>query len=184
MYQSFFVHLSRSFHIRRNDLGAPAYSSCSALSFCGQPFSSRFSAIPAIPPFPVVLGTPTDSALHLSATMASADFCTLSVASWSRLLLSERFVQTSPGTTRFFPSIYLPYLPPLAPCSYWTLTCIAALSQAIAYYTVSVRQARGLPPASFRFRLTTDTLAFGYILPATGQIPDFHRLETCAAGRT
>ena len=29
-----------------------------------------------------------------------------------------------------------------------------------------------------------DTLAFGCILPTTGRIPDFHRLETCAAGRT
>ena len=37
--------LSRSFHICRNDLRAPAYSSCSALSFCGQPSSSRFSAV-------------------------------------------------------------------------------------------------------------------------------------------
>ncbi|MGI6003703.1 MAG: hypothetical protein ACOX74_08830, partial [Lachnospiraceae bacterium] len=35
-------------------------------------------------------------------------------------------------------------------------------------------------PASFRFHLTMDTLAFGYILPTTGRIPDFHRLETCA----
>ncbi|WP_373237991.1 hypothetical protein, partial [Hungatella hathewayi] len=26
--------------------------------------------------------------------------------------------------------------------------------------------------------------AFGYILPTTGRIPDLHRLETCAAGRT
>ena len=67
---------------------------------------------------------------------------------------------------------------------YRASTCLAALSQVIAYYTVSVRQARGLPLASFRFRLTMDTLAFGYIFPATGQIPDFHRLETCAAGRT
>jgi hypothetical protein len=39
-------------------------------------------------------------------------------------------------------------------------------------------------PASFRFRLTADTLAFGYILPTTGRIRDFHPLETCAAGRT
>ena len=39
-------------------------------------------------------------------------------------------------------------------------------------------------PASFRFRLTTDTLAFGYLLPATGRIRVFHPLETCAAGRT
>ena len=39
-------------------------------------------------------------------------------------------------------------------------------------------------PASFRFHLAVDTLAFGYILPTTGRIPDFHRLETCAARRT
>ncbi|MCQ5388171.1 hypothetical protein NO348_25500, partial [Hungatella hathewayi] len=39
-------------------------------------------------------------------------------------------------------------------------------------------------PASFRFHLTMDTLAFGYILPTTGRIPDLHRLETCAAERT
>ena len=39
-------------------------------------------------------------------------------------------------------------------------------------------------PASFRFRLTTDTLAFGFLLPATGRIRVFHALDTCAAGRT
>ena len=39
-------------------------------------------------------------------------------------------------------------------------------------------------PASFRFHLAVDTLAFGYILPTTGRIRDFHPLETCAAGRT
>ena len=93
-------------------------------------------------------------------------------------------MQTSPGTTRFFPSIYLPHLPPLVPCSYGTSTCSAALSPTIASYTVPVRQARGLPPTSFRFRLTTNTLVFGYVFPATGQTPVFHRLETCAAGRT
>ena len=93
-------------------------------------------------------------------------------------------MQTSPGTTRFFPSIYLPHLPPLVPCSYGTSTCSAALSPTIASYAVPVRQARGLPPTSFRFRLTTNTLVFGYVFPATGQTPVFHRLETCAAGRT
>ena len=35
-----------------------------------------------------------------------------------------------------------------------------------AFYVVPVRQARCLPPASFRFRLATDTLAFGCTLPA------------------
>ena len=34
-----------------------------------------------------------------------------------------------------------------------------------ALYAVSVRQARLLPPASFRFHLAMDTLAFGYMLP-------------------
>ena len=48
------------------------------------------------------------------------------------------------------------------------------------------RFARGLfpHPASFRFHLAMDTLAFGCILPATGRIRVFHPLETCAAGRT
>ena len=50
------------------------------------------------------------------------------------------------------------------------------------------RFARGLVvsphPASFRFHLTMDTLAAGYILPTTGRIRDLHPLETCAARRT
>ena len=123
--------------------------------------------------------------------MASADFYAFSVALQLRLRLSARSAQTSPGTTRFFSSIYLPHLPHAIPCSYWASTCWAALPSHIAFYAVSVRQARGLPvvslfphPASFRFRLTTDTLAFGYLLPATGRIRVFHPLETCAAGRT
>ena len=123
--------------------------------------------------------------------MASADFCAFSAALQLRLRLSARSAQTSLGTTRFFPSIYLPHLPHAIPCSYWASTCWAALPSHIAFYAVSVRQARGLPvvslfphPASFRFRLTTDTLAFGYLLPATGRIRVFHTLETCAAGRT
>jgi len=39
-------------------------------------------------------------------------------------------------------------------------------------------------PASFRFHLAVDTLAFGYTLPATGRVRDFHPSETCTAGRT
>ena len=124
--------------------------------------------------------------------MTSADFCAFSAAFQQRLLLSECTAQISPGTTRFFPSIYLPYLPYMIPCSYWALTCCAVLPSCIAFYMISVRQTRGLPigyffsqyPASFRFHLTMDTLAFGYILPTTGRISDLHRLETCAAGRT
>ncbi|SET84002.1 hypothetical protein SAMN04487771_105119, partial [[Clostridium] aminophilum] len=93
--------------------------------------------------------------------------------------------------TRFFPSIYLPHLSRMIPCSYWALACTAVLPSCVTSYVVSVRQARGLPvvslfphPASFRSRLAADTLAFGCILPTTGRIRDFHPLETCAAGRT
>ena len=123
--------------------------------------------------------------------MASADFYAFSAALQLRLRISARSSQTSPDTTRFFSSIYLPHLPHAIPCSYWASTCWAALPSHIAFYAVSVRQARGLPvvslfphPASFRFHLTVDTLAFGYILPTTGRIRDFNPLETCAAGRT
>ena len=63
--------------------------------------------------------TPVDSALHgYAATMASADSCTFSTVLQQWLLFSEHLVQVSPGTTRFFLSIYLSYLFPLIPCSY------------------------------------------------------------------
>ena len=100
-------------------------------------------------------------------------------------------MQISPGTTRFFPSIYLPHLSRMIPCSYWASAWFAVLPSCATLYVVSVRQARGLPavslfphPASFRFHLAVDTLAFGYVLPTTGRTRDFHPLETCAAGRT
>ena len=106
-------------------------------------------------------------------------------------VLSERFMQISPGTTRFFPSIYLPHLSRMIPCSYWASACSAVLPSCRTSYVISIRQARGLPmvslfphPASFRFHLAVDTLAFGYILPTTGRIRDFNPLETCAARRT
>ncbi len=49
---------------------------------------------------------------------------------------------------------------------------------------VSVRQVSGLPRASFRFRLATDTLASGYELGATSCSRDFHPLEFAHAGHT
>ena len=49
---------------------------------------------------------------------------------------------------------------------------------------VSVRQVSGLPRASFRFRLTTDTLASGYELGATSCSRDFHPLKFAHAGHT
>ena len=49
---------------------------------------------------------------------------------------------------------------------------------------ISVRQISGLPRASFRSRLATDTLASGYALGATSCARDFHPLEHAHAGRT
>ena len=85
--------------------------------------------------------------------------------------------------TRSFP-LYLPYLPQAFPCSYWALTCIGVSPTPGAFYMVSVRQAKVLPPSFFRFRLTTDTLDLGYILPAAGWIRDFHPLERALTGHT
>lgn len=107
------------------------------------------------------------------------------------LPLSRHSAQTSPGTTRFFLSIHPLHLPYMIPCSYRASACKAVLPSCMAFYVISVRQTGDLPvvslfphPASFRFRLTTDTLAFGFLLPATGRIRVFHPLDTCAAGRT
>ena len=107
------------------------------------------------------------------------------------LPLSRHSAQTSPGTTRFFLSIHPLHLPYMIPCSYRASACKAVLPSCIAFYVISVRQTGDLPvvslfphPASFRFHLTMDTLAFGYILPTTGRIRDFNPLETCAARRT
>ena len=49
---------------------------------------------------------------------------------------------------------------------------------------IPVRRIRVLPPPSFRFRLATDTLGFGYDLPTAGRSRDFHPLERALAGRT
>ena len=107
------------------------------------------------------------------------------------LPLSKHTAQTSPGTTRFFLSIHLLHLPYMIPCSFRASACKAVLPSCMAFYVISVRQTGDLPvvslfphPASFRFHLAMDTLAFGYILPTTGRIRDLHPLETCAAGRT
>ena len=72
--------------------------------------------------------------------MASADFCALSITSRQWLLLSEHSAQTSLGTTRFFPSIHLPHLLHMIPCSYRASSCMADLPSCTAFYTISVRQ--------------------------------------------
>ena len=91
--------------------------------------------------------------------------------------------RTSPGTRMFLLTIYPPWLLNVFPYSYWASTCVAALPTYSAFM-ISVRQASDLPPASFRFPVTQDTLALGYILPAVGRIRDFHPLKHAPAGRT
>ncbi len=68
-----------------------------------------------------------------------------------------------------------------------------SLTLACNLYTISVRQARALPiggpfnlrnPASFRFHLTMDTLAFGCTLPTAGRVRVSHPLERALAGRS
>jgi len=49
---------------------------------------------------------------------------------------------------------------------------------------ISIRQAGDLPPPSFTLHLAMDALGFGYTLPATGHVRDFHPLDCAHAGRT
>jgi hypothetical protein len=91
--------------------------------------------------------------------MASADFL--------RFVVTIGFVsspptrKTSPGKSDNFPLIYLPHLHH----GIRAVLDFALLGKLVrptnALYVVSIRQAEGLPPASFRFHLTMDTLAFG-----------------------
>ena len=70
------------------------------------------------------------------------------------------------------------------------LGCILTLMRSLicGFCSSDQRFAHGLVdsphPTSFRFAVTCNTLAFGYILPITGQIRDLHPLETCAARYT
>ena len=109
----------------------------------------------------------------------------LLLTSHSSLLLRLMEPPVRPPRLRcaLFPSMYLPHLLVL-PATFGLQCLLPPYPYFRALYAVPVRQVRGLLTASFRFRLTEDTLAFGYILPTTGRIPDLHRLETCAARRT
>ena len=117
-------------------------------------------------------------------TMASADFSQFVVTThFFRIRLLHAPVRPPRVLTHSFP-LYLPYLPQMIPCSYWTLTYAGVLSSSGALYMVSVRQARVSPPSFFRFHLTMDTLDLGYILPTAGRIRDLHPLERALTGRT
>ena len=51
---------------------------------------------------------------------------------------------------------------------------IGLLIQRVRLSVLPVRQSSALPAASFRFRLTADTLAVRLMIPPAGVIRDFH----------
>jgi hypothetical protein len=70
-----------------------------------------------------------------------------------------RIRQASPGKGAAFPSIYPPHLPSAVFGSKDFALLCKLIQLPLASYVVPVRQAGGLPPASFRFCVAADTLA-------------------------
>lgn len=93
--------------------------------------------------------------------MASADFLQLSHASLRGFNRSRLPCKTSPGKNDNLPLTYLPHLHHGIRAVLDFALFGKLVHPAYASDAVPVRQTEGLPPASFRFRLTTDTLAFG-----------------------
>ncbi len=95
-------------------------------------------------------------------TMASADYsrqALLRVPRWAHVR------ESSSGKNVFFPTMCLLHLH-LGFRDAWGFILFCRLTHPRMPYAVPVRQASGLPPTSFRFRLATDTLVFGYALGA------------------
>ena len=85
--------------------------------------------------------------------------------------------------TRSFPLMTVPFTAG-APCSYWTLTCLAvssALHSLMGFLFVSPVVCSRLPSDSIS-RWTP--LPFSYPFPTAGQGRDFHPIERAPAGRT
>ena len=83
----------------------------------------------------------------------------------------------------FFPTMHLPHLH-LWFHIVWGFILSSKLTHPLVPNRVPARQVIGLPPTSFRFRLATNTLVFGYALGATSCARDFHPLDHALAGRT
>jgi len=92
-------------------------------------------------------------------TMASADFSRSTFS--DRVSFSTPVRETSPGKSYRFHLMQPPHL--LRGTSGSIGLCLALQTRPphSAFYALPVRRFEILPPASFRFRLTTDTLAFG-----------------------
>lgn len=112
--------------------------------------------------------------------MTSADYSRQALLRGS---IEPNVRESSPGKNVFFPTMYLLHLHlrfrvALGFILYCRLTHLRMPD------AVPVRKVSGLPPASFRFRLATDTLAIGYALGATPCARDFHPLERAHAEHT
>ena len=99
--------------------------------------------------------------------MASADFLQFRCVSprmfrGCQSICPSRPCKTSLGKPCFFPLIHLPHLHHGIRAVLDFALYSKLVRPANAFYAVPVRQTKGLPPASFRFHLTMDTLAFGY----------------------
>lgn len=69
--------------------------------------------------------------------------------------------QASPGKSAIFLSIYLPHLLPYVFGSKDFVLLRRLIQRMLASYEVRVPQTGDLPPTSFRFHLTMDTLVLG-----------------------
>ena len=98
----------------------------------------------------------------LADTMTSADFWAFSYTSLYRLLFPnscpQLIAQISPGKNAYFHSIYLPHLHHLFRIVLGFVLSGKLAQQVDALYAVRVPQTGALPPTSFRFLLTEDTL--------------------------
>ena len=74
---------------------------------------------------------------------------------------TSHFHQTSPGKRMHFHTIYPPHLLDMT-FDRKSFVLLRKLTQSyLAFHEIRVPRTSVLPPASFRFRVTTDTLAFG-----------------------
>jgi hypothetical protein len=72
--------------------------------------------------------------------------------------MTSHYVQISPGKNAIFLSIYPPHLLPFAFGSLDFALFGRLIRLTLALYEIRVPRVRDLPPTSFRFDLTVDTL--------------------------
>ncbi len=125
------------------------------------------------------------SALRSIPITGTSPLLWLLLTSHSSLLLRLMRPPVRPPQLRgvLFPSMYLPHLLVL-PATFGLQCLLPPYPYFRALYVVPVRQVRGLLTASFRFRLTADTLAVQLCAsPLPTRTRDLHPLENSHAGQ-